>query len=175
MANSLSTPPPPEITGDTGITQSSALQVPQSTAGQAPAPAQQQAAQPAPSHAQTMASLRHFSEINQEIMPILKNPELGKADLKSQIIDAVTKLVSSRIVTPAAAVMQLAAVPDKPREQKAWAMNLYRQNQQASAVILEQHRKAFGGQSDNPADEYNPDNHIDHMNGVMTHYRGTRG
>ncbi len=168
--NSLSTPPPPDIPGDTGV-QQSALQSTQAPT-MAPAQPQQQQQPPAPTQAQTLASLRHFSEINQAITPVLKSPELGKADLKSKIIDAVTKLVASRVVTPAAAVMQLAGVPDKPREQKAWATNLYMQNEKASALILDQHRRAFAGKPDDPHDQYNPDNHIEHMGGVMEHYRG---
>lgn len=182
MANPLQvgqpTPEPPDIGGmqgeNQGTPQGNLLM--QGGAGQAgPAPVQgqpqQQPQQPAPTHAQTVAAMRHFSEINNEFMPLLQSPELGKADMKSGIIDAVTKLVAGRIVPPGAAVQQLAGVPSNPREQKQWLAQLFQQNQQAAAVILEQHRRAFAGQPDNPNDIYNADNHGDHINGVMSHYK----
>lgn len=180
MANPLQsgtpTPDPPEINSAAGDQQqpsSNPLMQPSAGGPAAPAgaPQQPQQQQPAPTHSQTVAAMRHFSEINKEFTPLLQSPELGKADMKSGIIDAVTKLVAGRIVTPAAAVQQLATVPSNPREQKQWMAQLYQQNQQAAAVILEQHRRAFAGQPDNPADMYNADNHGEHINGVMAHYK----
>lgn len=170
MANPLQAgmppPDPPEIDQGTNQLQQNAPPGPVQQAQ----PQQQQA--PAPTHSQTVAAMRHFSEINREFLPLLKNPDLGKSDMKSSIIDAVTKLVASRVIPPSAAVAQLATVPEKPKDQRAWAMNLYHQNEMAAAVMLEHHRKAFAGQPENESDQYNPDNHIDHMHGVMSHFRG---
>ena len=60
-----------------------------------------------------------------ELSTLLKNPDLGKADLKSSIIDGTTKLVAERIIPPNDAVTQLATVPDRPFQQREWIQNHY--------------------------------------------------
>src|SRR6185312_10275426 len=80
---------------------------------------------PAPTHGQAVATLRHTHAILDQLQVLLKNPDLGRADLRSQIIDGMTKLVSERIMAPDVAVAQLAKVPDKPLDQRKWAEQLF--------------------------------------------------
>ncbi len=126
---------------------------------------------PAPDHAQTVAALRHFHAIGSELETLLKNPSLGRSDVKSDIIDGVTKLVSSRMMTPAQAVMQLADVPGDPIQQRRWVMQHYQQNEQAANSVLDHHRIAHAGKQAMPAG--NPDNHGQDMQSMLqAHYGG---
>jgi hypothetical protein len=147
----------------------------QPNAMQGGAPPQQGAAPqqqaPAPNHAQTVAALRHLTALKQELVTLLKNPDLGKADMRSAIIDGVTKLVADRVVPPSAAVQKLATVPETPFQQKKWVENDYAQNAQAENVILAHHAAAFAGQGEQPPGD--PDNHMQDIQGLMSsHYSG---
>lgn len=139
--------------------------------------AQSQQPQPPPelSHEEAVAALRHFHAIQSELEGLLKNPQIGKADIKSSIIDGTTKLVSERIMTPAVAVAQLSTVPDNPREQRAWVMQHYQQTMAAQAAVLDHHRASGPGTQDWTTESQmqgNPDKHIETMAGVMQKYKG---
>lgn len=137
-------------------------------------PPQQQAAPqapPAPTHQQTVAALRHFQAILLELNSIAKNPDLGKADVKSAIIDGTTKLVSQRMVSPGQAVTMLATVPERPFEQKTWIANHMQQALQARSMVLAQHAQAFAGQGPEPTPS--ADSHLQDIQGMMgAHYSG---
>lgn len=140
-----------------------------------PAPGQQQQGQqpgapPAPSHQQTVAALRHFDAIETELTGLLSDPECGKTNMKSQIIDGTSKLVSRGIMSAATAVGQLATVPERPFDQKKFLEQHLAQTAQARIAVLAHHQTAFGGQSvDSSAP--NADNHQDTMAGVTDMYK----
>lgn len=138
------------------------------------APAQpQQAPPPPPTHQQTVAALRHFDAIEQELTTLLKDPDLGKADMKSKIIDGTTSLVAKRIVSPAQAVMQLGSVPDRPFDQKQWLLTHYQQTVQAGAAVLAHHGAGVAtGMTPIDTTAPNPDDHQTAMAGVMSNYSG---
>ena len=140
-------------------------------------PGQGQAQQiPAPTHGQTVAALRHFDAIQTELAILLKDPAIGKSNLRSKIIDGVTKLVSDRIMTPGSAVAQLASVPDEPFQQRKWLEMHLLQSMVAKMKILSDHGKAFGGTPESQIDKTSsPDDHLADMQGVMGHYGGARG
>lgn len=175
MANALqqgNTPPPapnPQGQDQNGLQPSPMNSGPSPMAGQG----QQQA--PAPTHAQTVAALRHFDAIKKELETLLKIPTLGKSDIKSQIIEGTTKLVGDRILTPAQAVMELSKVPDNPIEQKKWVQQNYMQTMQAENAVLEHHRAAFAGTDGQQDQQYDPEQHAMHMDGLMSHYKGNGG
>lgn len=178
MANSLDMaggPPDAPMPGGDQQQPSNALQsAPQS--GQA---APQVAAQrPAPSHEQTVAALRHFGSIQAEVKTLLDNPQLGKSTIKSEIIDGVTKLVSDRIISPAQAVIQLSSVPDDPLQQRKWLEQQMATVSTAQNHILEDHRTSTPGTGDvageMAAAGYDPDKHVQIMDGVMSHYKGRK-
>lgn len=135
---------------------------------QPPGGAPQQQAPPPPTHAQTMAALRHFHAIEDELKPILEDPQLGKSSVKSKIVDGVTKLVANKIITPAQAVMQLASVPDDPLQQRKWATDQMVTTMHAQDTIL--HHHAQGGPEDPAAMTSNPDDHLQAMDSVMSNY-----
>jgi len=133
-------------------------------------------APPTPTHGQTVAALRHFDAIQTELAILLKDPAIGKSNLRSKIIDGVTKLVSDRIMTPGSAVAQLASVPDEPFQQRKWLEMHLLQSMVAKMKILSDHGKAFGGTPESQIDKTSsPDDHLADMQGVMGHYGGARG
>ena len=140
------------------------------------APAGQAPQVPAPTHGQTVAALRHFDAIEAELTVLLKDSAIGKSNVKSKIIDGVTKLVADRILTPSNAVSQLATVPDEPFQQRKWLQQHLIQAVVAKVKVLSDHAKAFGGTPEHMIDKTSdPDNHIADMQGVMGHYGGVRG
>jgi hypothetical protein len=143
-----------------------------SAAGSPGGPQPQQAQPPIPpSHAQTVAALRHFTAIEKETQTLLKNPDCGKADIRSAIIDGMTGLVSRGIVTPSDAVKELGSVPDKPFDQKKWLEMHFTQATQAQTAMLSMHQMGSLGQ---PPDDSKPntDDHQNIMSGLESQLQG---
>jgi hypothetical protein len=136
------------------------------------APQQQQAAPPPPTHAQTVAALRHFDAVKGELETLLKNPALGKSDVKSQVIDGVTKLVSERILSPAQAVIQLSQVPTDPIAQRKFIQQQMMQTVQAEHAIIAHHAAGFAGQGPEPTPS--SDDHMDSMQALHANYGGQK-
>lgn len=128
--------------------------------------------QPAPTHAQTVAALRHFSAISKELEMLLKDPDAGKADIKSKVIDGISNLVGMRIIPATQAVSQLSTLPDRPFEQRKWLQDHLTQAMQAESAVLDHHRASAPGTGNiatevaaNPPPD--PDQHMATMNGMM--------
>lgn len=143
------------------------------------APQQQGAPQqppPAPTHAQTVAALRHFDAIKNELKTLLSNPALGKSDIKSAVIDGASKLVADRIISPANAVIQLSQVPTDPIQQRKALQQQMAQTVQAEQNIVEHHRNTNLGSGDwaTEAQQHNtnPDNHLQDMAALTQNYGG---
>ena len=172
MGNALSMPTPPDI-GDQAKVGGNALGgAAVSAPGQGPSPGQnsaQPAPPPAPSHQQTVAALRHFDAIETELKTLLKNPDLGKSNMRSSIIDGMTGLVSDGIFTPSQAINQLADLPNDPFQQKKWIMQHFATTANAQLGVLAHHQAAFAGQN---VDETPPaqDDHVETIQGLKAHY-----
>jgi hypothetical protein len=138
--------------------------------------APQAAPPPPPTHEQTVAALRHFDAIRGELTTLLKDPAAGRSDLKSKIIDGVTKLVSERILSAPQAVQQLAQVPSDPLQQRKWMQTMLAQTAQAEQGIVEHHRNTNLGSGDwaTEAQKHNtnPDDHLEHMKALNANYSG---
>lgn len=130
---------------------------------------------PAPSHGETVAALRHFDAIAKEMRGLLHDPSVGRSNMKSKIIDAVTKLVTNRIIPAGTAVEQLGTVPEAPFQQKQWLTNHYEQSLQAMGSVLDHHGNAFRGVPEEAIDKNSsPDGHMDMMSGLGEHYGRAR-
>ena len=139
-----------------------------------PAAAPQAPVAPAPTHSQTVAGLRHFGALLGELETLRANPNLGKADIKKDIIEGVTKLVADQFMTADKAVAELGTVPERPYEQKMWVMNHLANVMRAAAGMLDHHRAAFPGSLDyaqESAMAADPNNHSADMDGLMGHYQ----
>jgi hypothetical protein len=133
---------------------------------------------PAPSHEQTVTALRHFQTVGKSLFKLLKNPDLGKANLKSTIIDATSKLVADSILQPSQAVGLLVQMPEEPFKQKQWLQNMYAQSIQAQVAVLQHHRQGNPG-SGNLAQEMALHNdtsnqHMDVMQNMLSSHYGGR-
>lgn len=129
---------------------------------------------PAPTHAQTVTALRHFAALKTQLETALADPDLGKASMKSKIIDGMTKLVAQRMIAPGEAVSTLSTFPDRPFEQKTWLMDHLRNIMQARDLVLTHHAAAFAGMEPQPAPS--PDDHIAILDGMrQAHYPGGGG
>ena len=104
---------------------------------------------------------------------LLKDPAAGRSDLKSKIIDGVTKLVSERIISAPQAVQQLAQVPSDPLQQRKWMQTMLAQTVQAEQGILAHHAVGFAGQGPMPTPA-NSDGHMDHMAALNANYAGAK-
>jgi hypothetical protein len=129
---------------------------------------------PPPGRGQTVAALRHFSIIENEVRRLLADPECGKSDMRSEVIDGITGLVAKGITTAADAVRELSNFPDKPFDQKAWLEAHLSQSVQASNAVLQHHRMAFAGQDLPATDSYDPDNHTGTMAALTKQYQGAQ-
>lgn len=151
---------------------------PQGNALAGPQGAPQQAAPPPPTHAQTVAALRHFGAIEAELRGLMKNPDLGKADIKDAIIEGTTKLVADRIVKAADAVTTLSSVPSAPFQQKQWVMQHLQTTIMAKNAVVDHHAQGNDGtmdwQQESQAAGNHPDDHMKTMAGLASNYRGGR-
>jgi hypothetical protein len=161
-----------------GMDISAAGGAPQQAPGQGAAAAGPPQSPPAPSHQQTVAALRHFTAIGGELEKALKDPDVGKADIKSKVIDGVTRLVARGIMPAADAVKTLSTFPARPFDQRKWLQTHLQQTQQAEMAVLEHHRAGNPGSGDFATESAmhnsgSPDDHLGTMAGMMSaHYAG---
>lgn len=169
MSNALSAnPPAPEPKPMAPVSQMGAPGP--SNALQAPGPVQKPLPPP-PSHQQTVAALRHFDALEKELTGLLKNPDCGKSNLRSEIIDATAKLVAEGFATPAEAVTELGTVPDRPFDQKKWLEIHLKQTIEGADTILAHHAIGFRGQNVDTTPP-NPAKHTDMMAALKAQYQG---
>jgi hypothetical protein len=110
-----------------------------------------------------------------ELKTLMKNPDLGRSNVKDAIIDGTMKLVAERMISAAQAVVQLAAVPDDPLQQRKWVKQMVAQTVQASNNVIDHHAAAQPGTLDHgfesQAQQPDPDQHQAIMTGLMQHYK----
>lgn len=130
---------------------------------------------PTPTHEQTVAALRHFQAIQDELEPLLKDPDLGKSDLKSKVIDGATRLVATRIFSPAEAVGQLAEFPEKPFDQRNWIIRNYFMAHVAMMQVLDHHGAAAAAKMVPEGGKPDQGRHMEDMKGLVEHYKPQAG
>jgi len=170
---SIASPPPPNMpapppAGGNALAMGGGPPQPQGGAQTSQSPIPQP---PAPTHEQTVAALRHFQALQAELEPLLLDPSLGKSDMKSKVIDGATKLVASRIFSPADAVSQLADFPPEPFEQRNWLVRHYFMASVAMHQVLDHHGAAAAAGMVPKTGKPNRENHMDDMRGLMAHYK----
>lgn len=141
---------------------------PQTASGQ-PQPSQPQLP-PAPSHGQTVTALRHFSALEEELSGIMKDPDLGKSDVRSEIIDSMMRLVGEGIVTAPNAVTELSTLPDKPYEQRAWVNQHFLNVVMAQNAILAHHQMGAMTGQDVGGEDPDEADHAQIMNALTARY-----
>jgi hypothetical protein len=127
---------------------------------------------PAPTHAQTVTALRHFTALESELSELMADPDLGKTDMRSKVIDGMTRLVAEGIVPPAGAVKDMGTFPEKPYDQRQWVNQHFMNVVQAQTAILAHHQ--LGAMQGQPvgSEEPSPDDHQTIMSGLQGRYSG---
>jgi len=97
------------------------------------------------SHQRAVAALRYFQEFERELWSVLADPDLGKADMKSKVVAAITRLRTREIASPAQSATLLATFPDRPLDQQRWAEAHFTQAIQGADEVLERYRAATPG------------------------------
>ena len=140
--------------------------------------AQASLAPPAPTHGQTVAALRHFRIIRDVLRKLLENPDLGKVDIRSEAIDAISILVGDRVIDAPTAVKSLTGLPDKPADQRKAIEQLYASQIQGEVAVLDHHRSQTVGTGNYELENMlhnqpDPDDHQDMIKSMMqAHYPG---
>lgn len=133
---------------------------------------------PAPDHGQTVAALRHFRALEQELQSLWTDPALGKSDVKGKIIEGATKLVANRILSPEQAVMQLGNVPSDPAAQRKWVWEHLQQIMLGRETVLAHYGAAFNGVHPDVAQatssKSTPESHMGDISGMMASHYGRR-
>ncbi len=140
------------------------------------APGQPQQPPAPPTHEQTVAALRHFDAVKQQLGAILKDPAVGKSDMKSKIIDGVTRLVAEGFMPATAAVDELSKVPSDPLQQLHWAQAMMAQTKNAENNILDHYGMGnphFGTVAEHMAMpiKNNRADHLDHIAAMTSNYK----
>lgn len=129
---------------------------------------------PPPTYRQTLAAMRHFSALRREIAHVLKDPDVGKANLKGKIVDGISDLVADRILTPSEAVEQLSQVPPRPFDQKTWLQQQYINTHHAETMLLAHYRQGLAQSGDDARTidtSGGPDTHSQDMSGLVQNYQ----
>src|SRR5450631_1654352 len=69
---------------------------------------------------QLIAGLHHLNAFQKQFSPILKNPELGKSNIRPKIFDASATLIGQGIFTVPEVMNGIKDFPDDPLGQKKW-------------------------------------------------------
>lgn len=127
-----------------------------------------------PTHAETVATLRHTAAIRVELMSLAKDPALGKSNVKPAVIDGVLRLVADQVMTTVQAVDQLSKFPDEPGQQLQWVKTMLAQNQQVANGVLDHHASGTPGTLDWSIESrhtaYDRDNHLSTMHRLAENY-----
>lgn len=139
-------------------------------------PPQAQGQMPAvPNHQETVAVLRHTMRIVDELQILDKNPSLGRSDVRSQIIDGVSKLVGDRLLKAADAIPLLADVPTEPLMQRKWVQQMLKQTVDAQNNVLSHHVAGNPATLDWAQEQQHQagpvDDHMDTLSGLTGRYR----
>ncbi len=131
-------------------------------------------AAPAPTHDMTASTLHHLSEMRRHFMDLLKNPGVGKQDMKGPMLDALADLMSEGLLDSKKSVAMIQMFPEGPDQQKQWLENSLQMLGAAQAKILEDHRMSHQGTgiyAEEVKHHKRGGGHLDTIASVMDHYK----
>jgi hypothetical protein len=119
---------------------------------------------------QVIAGLHHFTAFDKAFSPLLKNPDLGKSNIRPKIFDASASLIGQGIFSVPEVMNGIKDLPDDPLGQKKWLEQKLASTAMAEKKIVSDYIAQGPGQEpQEPA--WSPDNHSDHMAGMMANYK----
>ena len=133
---------------------------------------QPQQARPAPTHAQVVAGLHRFHEIEIASQRLLKDPDVGKKNIRPKVLEMGADLIGKRIMTLSELMQGIKDFPgsDDILGQKKWLQRLYQSNVQGQMALLQDHANAPPEAAD--AAQWSPDSHDEHMGALISQYPG---
>jgi hypothetical protein len=138
--NSLVTQPgntqPPAVQGTSGTDQASGLQ------GLVQGGGGQQGAQQGPSRQETAALLQHMNFFRQRWAAMLKDPEAGTRNMRSEVYELMADALSDDYASLPDVMGQLKTLPTDPLEQKQWIEEHVQKNDKAMLMLLQHHAVA---------------------------------
>lgn len=135
----------------------------------------QQQLPPAPTHAETVTALRHFGALESALSELMTDPDLGKTDMRSKVIDSMTDLVAEGVVPPSGAVRDMGTFPEKPYDQRAWLNQHFMNVVKAQTAILAHHQMgAATGQDLQPDVDADANDHHSTMAALGSRYGGMK-
>lgn len=118
---------------------------------------------------QLIAGLHHLQSFSREFAPLLKNPKLGKANIRPKIFDAAATLIGAGIFTVPEVINGIKDLPDDPVDQKKWLEVKLINAQQAEQKLIADYIAQGPGQDEGP--DWSMDNHKDHVTGLLGSYK----
>lgn len=151
------------------LAQPQAPQAPQGVPGLVQQPPQ---ARPAPTHAQTIAALHRFGEIEKASSKLLKDPDVGRKNIRPKVLEMGADLIGSRVLSLAEFMSGIGNFPsaDDMLGQKKWLEKLRDTNIQGQMSVLQDHANAPPEAAD--AAQWTPDSHAEHMGALINKYPG---
>ena len=118
---------------------------------------------------QLIAGLHHLNAFQKQFSPLLKNPELGKGNVRPKIFDASAALIGQGIFSVPEVMKGIKDLPDDPLGQKKWLEQKLSGVMMAEQKLISDYIGQGPGQDTGP--EYTPDSHREHMTGLMGNYK----
>lgn len=124
---------------------------------------------PVPTHAQTVAALHRFTEIEHAVKRVLKSQDVGRKNVRPQVLEMGADLIGSKVMSLAEFLKGMSSYP--PAEdflaQKKWLEKLFQAQVQGQMTVLQDRAQAQGGDED----QWTPDTHDDHFKALMGAYK----
>lgn len=147
-------------------------QVPQGQPGVGGLVQQAPQARPAPTHAETVAGLHRCREIEKASERLLKDPNVGKSNIRPKVLEMGADLIANHTMTLSQFMSGLQGFPSAEDllGQKKWLERLRDTNIQGQVSLLQDHANAPPEAADAP--QWSPDTHDQHINSLISKYPG---
>lgn len=128
-------------------------------------------ARPTPTHAQTVAGLHRCHEIEQATGRLLKDPDVGKKNIRPKVMEMGADLIGNKTMSLTEFMSGIQNFPsgDDFLGQKKWVEKLHQSQAQMQMALLQDHSQAPPEAAD--AEQWSPDSHAQHMGALMNHYK----
>lgn len=128
-------------------------------------------AAPAPTYAQVNAFLHRSQAINSVVKPMLKDPKLGRQDVRDKMIEGIGTLMGMGVMTMAEAMNVRKTFPSQPADQQLWVQKILDSTAMAKDMVMDQYLEAGGNWAEDGAKGgWKPDSYGDDIQGLMKHY-----
>lgn len=129
-------------------------------------------ARPTPTRAETVAGLHRCREIEQASGRLLKDPDVGKANIRPKVMTMGADLIANRVMTLSQFMQGIKNYPSAEDflGQKKWVERLLQSNLQAQMTLLQDHSQSPPEPPD--AEQWSPDSHADHVASLIHKYPG---